>query len=198
MQFLTHYSESIIYTIVFLIVLGETGVLALFFLPGDTLLFSLGMFSDQGLVSLPIVIAVVFVAAFIGNIIGYETGNYVRDHYKQYSLFKRVPEHYILKTEYFYQKYGKLTVIISRFIPVVRTIAPFLAGVGKMKRAPFVSLSLVGGLFWALVMPTVGYTVGKFLDIKNIEFLGIGLMLAAVVVFPVIMFIVNKVVKKKN
>lgn len=197
MQFLIHYSETIIYLVVFIIVLGETGVVALFFLPGDTLLFSLGMFADQGYVTLPVVIGVVFVAAFIGNIIGYETGVFVREHYKQYSLFKKVPERYILKTEHFYQKYGKLTVIISRFVPVVRTIAPFLAGVGKMSRVPFIILSAIGGLLWAIIMPTIGYTVGKALDFRNIEYLGIGLMLAAIVVFPVAMFIANRIIKKK-
>ncbi len=198
MQFLTQYSETIIYLVVFLIVLGETGVVALFFLPGDTLLFSLGMFADQGLVSLPVVIAVVFVAGFIGNIIGYETGSYVRGHYKQYSLFKRVPEHYILKTEHFYQKYGKFTVVLARFIPVVRTIAPFLAGVGKMQRTSFISLSALGGLFWAILMPVIGYTVGRVFDLKNIEYIGAGLMLAVVIIFPLAMLIVNRIVKKKQ
>lgn len=196
MQFLIHYSESIIYLLVFLIVLGEIGVVALFFLPGDTLLFSLGMFADQGLVSLPIIIGVVFVAACIGNIVGYETGRYVRGHYKQYGLFKRVPERYILKTEHFYQKYGALTVILSRFIPVVRTIAPALAGVGNMPRRSFIALSIVGGLIWATVMPTIGYTVGRFLDLKNVEYLGMGLMLAAVLVFPLIIFIAKRLMKK--
>lgn len=198
MQFLINYSESIIYLVVFFIVLGETGFIALFFLPGDTLLFSLGMLADQGLLSLPVVIGVVFVAAFIGNIIGYETGSYMREHYKQYNLFKKIPERYVLKTENFYQKYGKLTVVISRFIPVVRTVAPFLAGVGKMRRTSFISLSAIGGLVWAVLMTMVGYTVGKFLDLKNIEYLGGGLMVAAVIVFPLAMFVINRFVKKEH
>lgn len=198
MQFLTHYSESIIYLVIFFIVIGETGFVALFFLPGDTLLFSLGMLADQGIVSLPMVIGVIFVAAFIGNIIGYETGSYMREHYKSYKFFKKIPDRYVLKTEHFYQKYGKITVIISRFIPVIRTVAPFLAGVAKMNRFSFISLSAIGGLIWAISVPIIGYTVGKFLDLKDIQYLGVSLMVAAVIVFPLIMFLVNRFVKKEN
>ena len=101
MEFLATFSESIIYLLVFFIVVGETGVIALFFLPGDTLLFSLGMFASQGIVSLPIIIGVLFTASVIGNIVGYTLGRLVRDYHHKSTILSKIPAHYIAKTERF-------------------------------------------------------------------------------------------------
>ncbi len=192
---LTTVSEPLIYLLAFATVFLETGVAPFFFLPGDTLLFSLGLFAHQGLIRLEIIIPVLIIAGFVGNLIGYYLGSFVREKHHSSRLLRNIPDKYIKKTELFYQKYGSWTILISRFVPVVRTIAPFLAGVSRMNYKRFVALSAIGGVIWASVVTTVGFLFGTYIDVGQIVYLAVGLMLLASILTPLLVFISRKYLK---
>lgn len=196
MQILTNLSEPFLYIVAFAIIFAETGLPPFFFLPGDTLLFSLGIFAHQSIVSLTVVISVIVVAAFLGNIIGYYLGSFLRKKRRTSSLLKRIPEKHILKTEMFYKKYGSWTVLLSRFVPVVRTIAPFLAGVSKMKYKTYILFSFLGAILWAVAIITSGFIFGSYISIKYASYIAIGLMITASILTPLLLFLSKKYLKK--
>ena len=196
MHTLTTLSEPLIYLVTFGIIFAETGIAACFFLPGDTLLFSLGLFAHQGLITLPGIIAVIIVAGFSGNLVGYAIGKFVRLKRESSRLLQKVPESHIQKTELFYQKYGAWAVVLSRFVPVVRTLTPFLAGVSKMNYRQFVALSLLGSIAWASIVTMVGYGFGAYLNVAYMGYISIGLMVLASVVTPIAVFLSRRYLRK--
>lgn len=164
-----------------LIVFAESGLLIGFFLPGDTLLFAAGLAASQGEVSLPILIIAIVVAAIIGDNVGYSFGKKAgpRIFQKKDGIIFR--KEYLEQAEKFYEKHGGKTIILARFIPMVRTFAPVVAGAGKMPRDRFVAFNIVGGLLWGAGMPLLGYLVGDsipHLD-KYIELVMIGIIIAS-------------------
>lgn len=196
MQALTTFSEPLIYLIAFGIVFAESGILAFFFLPGDTLLFSLGLLAQQQIISLNIIIPVIIVAGFFGNLVGFHLGKVLRDKHHSVNLLKKIPDKYILKTESFYKKYGSLTVILSRFVPVVRTVAPFLAGVSRMNYKKFLLFSAIGAILWGTIITAFGYALAEYFTIVYIEYIGLGLMIAASVLTPLAVYLSKKFFKK--
>lgn len=188
-------SEPLIYFAAFATVFLETGVAPFFFLPGDSLLFSLGLFAHQGLIRIEIIIPLLVIAGFIGNLVGYHLGSFVRKKHHSSRLLKNIPDKYIKKTEVFYQKYGVWTILISRFIPVVRTVAPFLAGVSNMNYRRFVALSAIGGAIWAFTVTAVGFLFGSYIKIGQIIYLAIGLMLLASILTPVLLIVSRRYLK---
>jgi membrane-associated protein len=141
------------------IIIVETGFLPAFFLPGDSLLFSAGYFINQGKISIQYAILVLGLCAFLGNVLGYFMGQlaehkieiYVERHKEKFGpAFE--------KTKRFFKKYGLLTLIIARFIPIVRSVAPFLSGVTQIKKIPFFFVSFISGFIWV----TVGLALGNF------------------------------------
>ncbi len=196
MDILTSFSEPLIYLITFGIVFAESGIVAFFFLPGDTLLFTLGLMAQSGIISLGIIIPVIIIAGFFGNILGYHLGKIVRDKRDSIKILKKVPEKYIIKTESFYKKYGSLTVILSRFIPIVRTVAPFLAGVSHMNYKKFVLFSFVGSILWGGLITTIGYAFAGYFTIVHIEYIGLGLMITASVLTPLAVYLSKRFFKK--
>jgi membrane-associated protein len=145
----------------FLIIFAESGLFFGFFLPGDSLLFTAGLLSSQGkLPALPILLVGCFVAAVAGDQVGYVFGKKVGP-----ALFRR-PDSRIFKQEYvekaqdFFDKHGSKTIVLARFVPIVRTFAPIVAGVGKMQYRTFVSYNVVGALLWAVGITTLGYVLG--------------------------------------
>ncbi|MEO6157072.1 MAG: VTT domain-containing protein [Ilumatobacteraceae bacterium] len=173
-----------------LIVFAESGLLVGFFLPGDSLLFFAGFLaSDAGghvlPGGLPAVAAVAVVAAIVGDQVGYLFGHKIGP-----ALFNRPrsrlfnPEH-VAKAEHFFDKYGSKTILLARFVPVVRTFAPIVAGVGKMKYHTFVTYNVIGGLLWGAGITTLGYFLGKINFIKhNIEVAAI--VVVAISLAPVV------------
>lgn len=196
MHTLTTFSEPLIYLITFAIIFAETGIAACFFLPGDTLLFSLGLFAHQGLISLPTIIGVIIIAGFTGNLVGYAMGKFVRQKRESSRLLQKVPESHIQKTEYFYEKYGTWAVALSRFVPIVRTLTPFLAGVSKMNYRRFVALSLLGSIAWSTIVTLVGYGLGAYLNVAYIGYISLGLMVLASVVTPIVLILSRRLFKK--
>ncbi len=149
------------------IVFAESGLLIGFFLPGDSLLFTAGILSSQGYIDIWLLCLVLFLAAAIGDSVGYSIGKKLgpKIFTKSDSLFFN--KDHIHKTQAFYEKHGGKTIIIARFVPVIRTFAPVMAGVGQMSYKHFISYNLIGALLWAVGLTLLGYFLGQ--TIPNID-----------------------------
>lgn len=146
------------YGILFAIVFAETGLVVTPFLPGDSLLFATGALAALGKLSLPLLVGCYVVAATLGDAVNYAIGNYLGTAAFKSRLLKR--EH-IAKTEEFYDKYGGKTVVLARFVPIVRTFAPFVAGVGSMSYGQFAAYNVAGAVLWTAVCVGAGYALGN-------------------------------------
>jgi len=149
------------------IVFAESGLFVGFFLPGDSLLFTAGILAAQGFLNIWILVFLVFLGAVLGDNFGYGFGRKVGP-----MIFKREDsiifhKQNLERAKAFYEKYGKKTIILARFLPGVRTFAPILAGVGQMHYRTFVSYNVIGGLIWGMGMPFLGYFLGS--TIPNID-----------------------------
>ena len=145
----------------FCIVFAESGLLFGFFLPGDSLLFTAGLLSSQGTLNFPVILVGCFVAAVAGDQVGYAFGARVGP-----ALFRRpdsriFKQEYVEKARHFFERYGSKTIVIARFVPIVRTFAPILAGVGAMRYRTFVTFNVLGGLLWAVGVTSLGYALGE-------------------------------------
>jgi len=166
------------YVILFLIVFAETGLVVTPFLPGDSLLFAAGAVSRSTGLNFWVAYVSLLSAAIIGDTVNYWVGNKIGPRVfarKNSRVFKK---EYLLKTEEFYEKYGGKTIILARFVPIVRTFAPFVAGVGTMKYTTFLMYNVVGAFIWVTSMMTLGYLFGSipFVE-KNFEYVVIGIVL---------------------
>ncbi len=151
----------------FAIVFAETGLFLGFFLPGDSLLFVAGFLAADGFFSLPILLLVLFVAAVTGNLVGYEFGRRVGEKLfsKEDSLiFKKA---HAVKAQNFYEKHGPKTIVLARFMPIVRTFAPIVAGVAKMRFSVFFMYNLIGALAWIILLVLLGYSLGNVIDVDK-------------------------------
>ncbi|MCA2969719.1 MAG: VTT domain-containing protein [Acidobacteriaceae bacterium] len=169
------------YALLFGIVFAETGLLAGFFLPGDSLLFTVGVVAGAGGLNIWAIIGVLIVAAVVGDGVGYLLGRkagvsvYNRPDSR---LFKR--EH-LLRTQAFYEKHGGKTIIYARFVPIVRTFAPFIAGVAQMDYPRFLSFNVFGGIGWVISMTMAGYFLGEVeLVRRHFEKVIIGIVIVSV------------------
>jgi len=157
---------TLTYLILFLIIFVETGLVVMPFLPGDSLLFAAGAFAATGSLNIFLLIILLFIAAVIGDTLNYAIGKFVgpKVFYRDYKLLKR--EH-LLKTQNFYDKYGGKTIIIARFIPIIRTFAPFVAGIGKMNYGRFITYNIVGGALWIVIFLVLGFYFGNLPAVKK-------------------------------
>jgi len=153
--------QSFGYPALFAIVFAESGLFFGFFLPGDSLLFAAGLLASQGIFDFWIVLIGVAVFAILGDQVGYWMGKYYGRGFfnKPGSLFKD-PNH-IAQAEEFYQKHGKKTMVLARFVPAVRTFAPIVAGIGKMDYPTFVKYNVLGGILWTVLFVGLGYGLGS-------------------------------------
>jgi membrane-associated protein len=156
------------YLILFLIIFCETGLVVTPFLPGDSLLFAAGTIAamDGQPLNVFFLIPVILIAAFAGDNTNFFIGNLIghKVYEKNYKLIKR---EYLDKTHKFYEKHGGKTLIIARFMPIIRTFAPFVAGVGEMKYLRFVSFSIIGNLLWVFLFILAGYYFGNIPYVKK-------------------------------
>jgi membrane-associated protein len=186
-DFLLHFDEhlkniinnlgSLTYVILFLIVFAETGLVITPFLPGDSLLFAVGAVTQSTTLHFGIAYVTLLVAAILGDTVNYWIGNKIgpRVFAKENSrVFKK---EYLEKTRAFYDKYGGKTIILARFVPIVRTFAPFVAGVGEMKYSTFIMYNIAGAFIWVTTLMTAGYLFGSipFIE-KNFEYVVIGIV----------------------
>lgn len=155
-----------IYLVLFLIVFGETGLVVLPFLPGDSLLFIAGAFGASGLLDPVLLSALLVVAAVLGNTLNYHIGRYIGPRVFT-STSRYLDRKALVRTHAFYEKHGGKTIILSRFLPVFRTFAPFVAGVGSMDIVKFQLFNVVGALLWVCGLVTLGYFFGNVPIIKE-------------------------------
>lgn len=143
------------------IVFAESGLLIGFFLPGDSLLFTAGFLASQGFFDITILTIGAFIAAVAGDSVGYTFGHRIgkRIFQREDSVFFH--KRNIIKAQQFYQKHGPKTIIIARFVPVVRTFAPIVAGVGDMDYKTFLTYNVIGGVLWAIGITVLGYILGN-------------------------------------
>ena len=148
---------------IFAIVFAESGLLIGFFLPGDSLLFTAGFLASQGIFDIKVLALLCFIAAVLGDSVGYLFGHKVgrRLFQKKDSLLFHKDN--LMKAEKFYEKHGKKTIVIARFMPMIRTFAPIVAGIGRMNYKTFVTYNLVGGLFWGVGVTLGGYYLGNLI-----------------------------------
>ena len=158
---LTSLIQTAGYLGLFAIIFAESGLLVGFFLPGDSLLFTAGFLASQGFLRIEVLVPLLFAAAFIGDSAGYFFGKKVGP--KVFSRPKSLwfnPAN-VDKTRAFFERYGAKTIVLARFIPVVRTFAPIMAGVGEMKYKTFVTYNFIGALLWAAGLTLAGYFFGQ-------------------------------------
>ena len=151
------------------IIFAESGLLIGFFLPGDSLLFTAGFVASQNLLNIWVLIIGAFIFAVLGDNVGYLTGNRFgrRLFQKEDSwLFRKK---YLVETTNFYQKYGKKTIVLARFVPIVRTFAPIVAGVGAMQYRTFMIYNLIGGFVWTFGITLLGFFLGKSIPAEQVD-----------------------------
>jgi membrane-associated protein len=149
------------YAILFAVIFIETGLVVMPFLPGDSLLFAAGTFAALGALDVRLLIVLLAVAAVVGDTVNYWIGHRIGQ--KAFSredarFFKR---EYLDRTHAFYEKHGGKTIIIARFVPIIRTFAPFVAGIGKMSYGRFLSFNVIGGVGWVVLLVGTGYFFGN-------------------------------------
>lgn len=170
------------YFILFCIIFFETGFVIMPFLPGDSLLFVAGAAAASGIMDLKWILIAIILGAIIGDTVNYWIGNYLGLHVFLERFPTLVKKEYIDRTYTFYEKYGGATIFVARFVPVVRTFAPFLAGVGTMNYPRFLFYNVLGGVFWAVVVVMAGYYFGSFTVVKE----NMSLMIIAVIALSAI------------
>lgn len=183
-----------VYLLLFAIVFVETGLVVMPFLPGDSLLFAVGMFAAQGSLDISLSIFLLLIAAILGDGCNYFIGKFVGHRILNWTLFGRKlvkPEH-LQKTHEFYEKHGSKTIIIARFVPFVRTFAPFVAGVGSMNYKTFVTYNIVGAILWVVGLCMAGYFLGNIPWIQN-NFEKVVFLIIFLSILPMIIsFVKNK------
>lgn len=165
-ELVTNYGPWV-YAILFLIIFCETGLVVTPFLPGDSLLFVTGALAGAGMLDPTLLIVGLSAAAILGNTTNYWIGRYIGPavfERKDSRIFKKA---YLERTEQFYERHGGKTIVITRFVPIVRTFAPFVAGVGRMPHARFQAYNVAGGIFWVGSLVLAGMVFGNTPFVKN-------------------------------
>ncbi|MEB0137013.1 VTT domain-containing protein [Actimicrobium sp. CCC2.4] len=191
--FITEYG-TLVYAVLFAIIFGETGLIVLPFLPGDTLLFIAGAFSAEGQMNLLVLNVLLITAAITGNTLNYFVGRAIGQKVFTHN-YRWLDQAALIRTHAFYEKHGGKTIVLSRFVPIVRTFAPFVAGVSGMRFAAFQFYNVTGAVAWVTGLTVAGYFFGNIPVIRDhlsaIVLVGVG---AAVV--PVVLGGLWKVYRK--
>jgi membrane-associated protein len=173
---------TLTYAILFGIVFAETGFVVTPFLPGDSLLFATGAIAAIGGLNIGVAISILFIAAIVGDAVNYWIGHFFGQRIIQSPRLPMVKDEYITKAEEFYIKHGGKAIILSRFVPIVRTFAPFVAGVGRMNYGKFTFYNVVGGAAWVLLFSLAGFFFGNIPEVKhNFSLVIMGIIAVSVV-----------------
>lgn len=179
--------ETTIYVVLFLVIFIETGLVVMPFLPGDSLLFTAGMFAAKGQLDITLIIGLLVFAAVLGDNVNYWVGRKVGLSVFEWKIRGKhlVKPSYLQQTEAFFEKRGVFAIIMARFVPIVRTFTPFAAGIGKMNYRKFFIFDVAGGFLWIVSMSIAGYFLGQIPWIeKNIE--KVVLMIIFISVLPML------------
>ncbi len=173
---------SWVYVILFLIIFAETGLVVTPFLPGDSLLFVAGAVAAVGAMDVNKLVIILIIAAFLGNYLNFQIGKYLGKRYFIDRQSRFIKREYLDKTHAFFERHGGKTIIISRFLPILRTYAPFVAGIGRMGNWRFAMFNVVGAVLWVAGLTYAGYLFGNFPFIKN----NLTLVIVAIIVLSLL------------
>ncbi len=182
------------YLILFLVVFCETGLVVTPFLPGDSMIFVIGALAAGGELNFPGIIAVLIAAAILGDTCNYHIGKFIGP-----AIFKRddvriLKKEYLIKTHNFYEKHGGKTIIIARFIPIIRTFAPFVAGMGSMSYPKFISYNVIGGISWVALFSFGGFFFGNMPIVEN----NFSLVILAIIFISLVPGVITYIKERKS
>jgi membrane-associated protein len=181
------------YLILFVTIFIETGLVVTPFLPGDSLLFAAGAFAALGSLNVVVLFVVLALAAVLGDTVNYWIGHYIGD--KAFTTTSRLlKREYLDRTQAFYEKHGGKTIFLARFVPIIRTFAPFVAGVGKMRYGYFISYNIFGGILWTALFIGAGYFFGNVPFVRN----NFSLVVIAIVLISVVPAVVEVIRSRKK
>ena len=180
-----------LYVLLFLIVFCETGLVVTPFLPGDSLLFAVGALCavENAVISLPVILVSLIVAAVLGDAVNYAIGARVGPAVFSREDSRWLNKQHLVRTHEFYEKYGGKTIILARFMPIIRTFAPFVAGIGKMGYASFATYNVIGGVLWVASFTIAGYLFGNVPWVKSNFHIVIVVIILISIMPPVIEYI---------
>ena len=186
------------YLILFIIIFCETGLVITPFLPGDSLIFAAATFAAIDKLNIFILFIIVLIAAVLGDTVNYHIGKYFKNKLYKLENNRFIKKEYIDKTQDFFKKHGGKSIILARFVPIVRTFAPFVAGIGSMTYKKFLSYNFIGGLSWTSLFILVGYFFGNIPFVKN----NFSIIIIAIIFIsllpPFIIYLKNKFTKEDN
>lgn len=190
LQILIQTYGVLTYLFLSLVIFLETGLVIAPFLPGDSLLFIAGAFAARGALNIFLLFFLLSAAAIVGDSVNYWIGSYFGE--KAFSKMKLFKPEYLEKTKGFYERHGGKTIIFARFIPIVRTFAPFVAGIGKMDYIRFISFNFIGGILWVALFLFTGFFFGGIPIVeKNLTWIIIGIIILSIIP-PIIEYLRNK------
>ncbi len=169
-----------VYALLFAIIFVETGVVVMPFLPGDSLLFVVGALCGAGLMSLPLAMGLLIIAAILGDQVNYSIGRYFGPRVFKWEHSRFFNRRAFDQTHAFYERYGGITIILARFMPFLRTFAPFVAGVAEMTRSKFTFFNVTGALLWVVSLTVAGYLFGNLPWVKE----NLSVIIWALIIIP--------------
>ena len=182
-----------IYGILFLIIFCETGLVVMPLLPGDSLLFAAGSIAAIGKMNIHLMVVLLIIAAILGDAVNFVIGKYFGEKLFSNPNSKIFKQSHLQKTQQFYAKHGGKTIIMARFIPIVRTFAPFVAGMGHMTYHHFLAYNVIGGVLWVTIFSYLGYFFGNLPIVKD----NLSLVLIAIIVLSVLPGIIEIIRHKR-
>ncbi len=185
---------TLTYAILFFVIFAETGFVLTPFLPGDSLLFAAGTFASRGILNENYLFLILALAAIIGDTLNYWIGHIIGPkifHKEEVRFFKK---EYLIRTHKFFEKYGGKTIIIARFIPIIRTFAPFVAGIGGMTYSKFIIYNILGAALWVALLVYSGFYFGNVEIVKN----NFSLVIAAIIVISILPGLVEFLRQRNN
>lgn len=178
----------------FLFIFLETGFVVTPFLPGDSLLFAAGTFAAIGSLNVFYVVILLASAAILGDTINYHIGKFVGEKIYERENLRLIKREHLLEARDFYEKYGSITIVVGRFIPIIRTFVPFVAGIGQMRYFKFLFYNALGGTLWVLLFTLGGYYFGNLQIVRD----HFGLVTIAIIVISLIPAIISVLKRKKR
>jgi membrane-associated protein len=182
------------YLLLFIIVFCETGLVVTPFLPGDSLIFATGALAASGSLNLPTLFILLCLAAILGDTVNYQIGHLLRDKIANREDIRFVKKEHLDRTSVFFEKYGAKTIVIARFAPIIRTFAPFVAGVGIMPYSKFISYNVIGGVAWVFTFLIGGYFFGNLPIVKE----NFSLVILGIIFISLLPGIVTYIQSKRN